>query len=696
MDPKSPLKITNRAIGTENNSNKLQDSNRLLRTKKVSKLLFKTKFKNKPNSLKEEHFQKFFNSIINKASPYILLNNNNNIPKSNLEISDNNLKFIEANYKTLSKNILKNNAEYYSTINNKKEKEPKNRKIIKFYKIYKAPQFRNINDIDKECIIPNKKSVIEIKSLTPSYRQRFNKNIFINSPSNKDTSPKKMKLIESIKSPEYNPSRITNKFLDLFEENENDKKNIPSFSKTYNNFKDFKYKNQNNLNVFKNENKHKCNCSMTSRKNTITNQDKEIFYCRKEKSGFPYLFESSVIFNNEYENKSEKNRHGIIIDGLNKLKYEMELNPDQKINFLKEFLYKYHLKNFMEYSDEQLLFLSKLICQKDNKNLISLLKPHFKTQDMLLDLINNVDLMKQKDNNSKDKSRNLTKEKSTNDIINEELDMDTLKTNINDKKIFRSINDNIFSENNNMKSNKGKNCFSKTEQSFYNKKKRQKNSNTLNFHTFYNSPFYKPHISRFSNVSTRNNLNDKKTKNSRFRKLDLSETSSQLKDLNFQKKLLNPEKEYCSNYKLLLNDVHIEIEAAKNKYNKVMEGDGILSIKKINSIGENKKNSRRYTEGFLFNTQVEYRRCKKLLNSEMRKIQKDKADLAKNKKSNLKDVNKRLYYVPIKYHFGYEQIKDEHKLTEMVAFNFAKKKLKDIQDKKEAKEFFGNLSIKIK
>ena len=46
----------------------------------------------------------------------------------------------------------------------------------------------------------------------------------------------------------------------------------------------------------------------------------------------------------------------------------------------------------------------------------------------------------------------------------------------------------------------------------------------------------------------------------------------------------------------------------------------------------------------------------------------------KKKEKSLKEINIRLYYRPIKYKFGYKQIKDKYKLTEMAALNFAKKK----------------------
>ena len=693
MDSKSTSKKSDNFLNEENNS-KLLNKNQLLKTKKVSKLIFKSKFRNQPISIKEKHFQKFLNNILNNASSYNLLNTNNS--QSNHILPNNNLQLIENNYKTLSKNLLKNNTEFYFTINNQKEKGQKNRKIVKFYNIQKAPQFKNIKDIDKDYIIPSKKSVIRIKSISPSHQQQNDINIIINSPSNNNISTKKkMNYNENKKSPEYNPSRVTNKFMDLFGENENNNKNILSFSKTYDNFKDLNDKQKSNSNIFKNGSKQKSNFSMPSRKNNISNADKKIFYCRKEKPGFPYLFESPVTFNNEYANKSEKSRHGAIIDGLNKLKYEMELNPEQKIYFLKEFLYKFHIKNFMEYSDEQLLFLSKIICQNDNTKIIPLLKPYFKTQDMLLDFIKNSYLIEKKDDN-KDNARSMTNEKSTNDIINENLNMNNSANNLNDKKIFKSINDNIFLDYNTkiMKYNKSKSSFSKTEQSFHNFKKHPENSYTQNFRTLYYSPFYKPNISKFSKVSSKNKINEKKPKTSKFKKLDLSETSSQLKYLNFQTKLSKPEKEYCKNFKLLVDDVHEEIEVTKNKFNKIMEGEAISRNKK-NSIPENKRNFQRYTEGFLFNTQVDYRRCKKLLQSEMKRMQKEKSDLAKNKKYNIKDTNKRLYYLPINYHFGYEQAKDEHKLTEMVAFHFAKKKLDDIQLRKDAKKFFGNPSVNI-
>ena len=46
-----------------------------------------------------------------------------------------------------------------------------------------------------------------------------------------------------------------------------------------------------------------------------------------------------------------------------------------------------------------------------------------------------------------------------------------------------------------------------------------------------------------------------------------------------------------------------------------------------------------------------------------------------NKKAkSLNEINIRMYYKPIKYKFGYKQIKDQNRITEMAALNFGLKK----------------------
>ena len=40
----------------------------------------------------------------------------------------------------------------------------------------------------------------------------------------------------------------------------------------------------------------------------------------------------------------------------------------------------------------------------------------------------------------------------------------------------------------------------------------------------------------------------------------------------------------------------------------------------------------------------------------------------------LSEINERMYYKAINYEFGYKQIKDLYKITEVAALNFAKKK----------------------
>ena len=46
----------------------------------------------------------------------------------------------------------------------------------------------------------------------------------------------------------------------------------------------------------------------------------------------------------------------------------------------------------------------------------------------------------------------------------------------------------------------------------------------------------------------------------------------------------------------------------------------------------------------------------------------------KKKEKDLDKINERMYYKAINYEFGYKQIKDFYKITEVAALNFAKKK----------------------
>ena len=46
----------------------------------------------------------------------------------------------------------------------------------------------------------------------------------------------------------------------------------------------------------------------------------------------------------------------------------------------------------------------------------------------------------------------------------------------------------------------------------------------------------------------------------------------------------------------------------------------------------------------------------------------------KNLEKKLDEINERMYYKAINYEFGYKQIKDLYKITEVAAINFAKKR----------------------
>ena len=124
-------------------------------------------------------------------------------------------------------------------------------------------------------------------------------------------------------------------------------------------------------------------------KNKI-NDITEGYFGRKLKTNIPYLFDASATFYNNYSNKSEKNRHEIVLNELNKLKAFINNDPNNKIQIFKNFLIKFNYKNINEITDEQILSICDFVCINDNDILFHLIKPYFKSKDIISDLINNI------------------------------------------------------------------------------------------------------------------------------------------------------------------------------------------------------------------------------------------------------------------------------------------------------------------
>ena len=539
------------------------------------------------------------------------------------------------------------------------------------------------SEISKENIFLNKRNFKNPKYI--NYRFRLKTSLFKKLKSDEETNTNHEKLL-NYNSNYYDPNKISNKFInftknDLFEEST----------------KNSKY----NINKEKNK-KLKINYKSNTK-------ERGGYFGRKEKMGIPYLFDTYTLFHNNYSTKSEKSRHEIVLNDLQRLKGFIQGNPEGKIPIFKDFLKKYNI-SINSISNNTILFICDILCNNDNDILTHFLKPYLNIKDMILDLINNLSSIKgmkftynEPDNNNKTKSKNInfiskdnkenvySKYNSSSELFNNMNDDLLFKTKLGNKnkhyKDSRNQQYNMGEKNNNTRD-----FFSQTDNSFYNKNKK----------TFYQSPSFIPFKSHYI-------LSSKTQPSSKKKKPDLSDTKSLLKNINYQTKALGKRKEYSSNNDLLIDDMSKEIRELENNYYKVLLNNednknrtqtAFNSIKnKIISISQ--KSIFYKTKDLKFNnkdifckTSIQFYKknknnLKSNVNLQIISLKDDKINKLRkcisntepplkrkiNKKTkSLNEINIRMYYKPIKYKFGYKQIKDKYKITEMAALNFAKKK----------------------
>jgi hypothetical protein len=481
--------------------------------------------------------------------------------------------------------------------------------------------------------------------------ENYSLNIFTNRTENNKEIDKHSKYFENIE--KYDPMKISNNFL------------------KFNASKEYSKLSQKLENINKKENIKEINnkAKIKLAKNNIKNSIIEGYFGRRMKTDVPCLFDISSTFYNNYSNKSEKERHEVILNEINKLKAFLFNDPKNKIQIFKNFLIRFNYKNIKKLSEEQILSICNFICLNDNDILFHLIKPYFKSKDIITDLINNLVILIRE-------NKDITSERKTDkfdsqEILNNNDDGPLLKSKLN-KNGFKNL----------FKSKK----MSKTQNYFYNKMKRET----------YNSPLYIP-------FKSHREMENKPLKKNFF---DLSNTNSLLKFLNYQKKIQLPNKYYSLDNNLLINEISKEIRELKNNFDMSIHNNqtkkfalfkkkGIsqssLNDKKMNpefkinddknifsktSIQFNKKANQKKDEKIKPNINIISLNKKNL--DKLRNIASHSKTMDKkvNKKieKDLDKINERMYYKAINYEFGYKQIKDFYKITEVAALNFAKKK----------------------
>ena len=648
-----------------------------------------------PKSLKEKHFANYCNNIFKKSYKTNNLKTisitENNQSKINFlnenEISSRRL-FIQTQIdnKFIHKNIFKNPRRI-------------NYKLLKYnpckthFKSKFFPEIENLKNISNMIKTKNKykseKNMINNKTVT-LYNLQFKK-------------------IKEKKDKYENKRKSAN----------NENKNKPNFfhKKEYNNI-------VNKIKAYKDSDKS----NKLKAKKYYDNNIREGYYGKKNTFGIPFFYDTSTIFKNEYSNKSEKSRHQLLQNELNKLKTYLIREPDKKLYLIKDFLIKFHLDKIENYSDEQFLNLANYISNVDANTLSNNLKPYLNIKNMIYDILNNSLNL----NNSYLEEKNQIENKQ-NDENNKEKD----NINNNEEIINNETNNNIS------------------------KKSEIPKKNITNEEKYYLSPLITPErlrkiiqYNKFKEIYNNNSeiLNnnsktcynvDDNNNNINSNKFDLYLTNSKLKYMKYQIKTLFPEKNYKNN-RILVKEIGKEIKELENDFNEKLKELELMkssenkkrknsfnfSLHKPKSINieikdklymnVKKKNKTRlnilipihynFTKNYngeikdlneimsdsgnkLLNSENSLYREKLLsmdnccLNSTDRNS-KDNIILGNNnlsqrdslgtyykiKKEKISDAEiiKRLYYIPTRKKFGLQEIRNRLKLTEYIALTNAK------------------------
>ena len=588
-------------------------------------------------SLKGHHFSNFlFNLLMEKYKIYTSIPKKQNFFSEMLKLKqafsniDKNQNLARSNNRIITKKILR------------KFKSPKN---LDYHFKYKAPQFTKLS---------------KRNSLNDS--QTIDENYFLNNFTNRTAKDKKIFFKEKENELEYidkyDPKKISNNYL-KFNVSQEYSKLSQKLEKASNNENNKEINGKVKMKILKNDLKH----------NII-----EGYFGRKIKTDIPYLFDFSTTFYNNYCNKSEKVRHEVVLNELNKLKAFLINDPKNKIVIFKNFLIKFSYKNIEKLSDEQILSICDFICLNDNDILFHLIKPYYKSKEIISDLINHlVTLIKEK----KYKTLDNKKEKS---------DEQEILNNKEESLLNNKLNNNIKNKNkiSSKSINKSKK-MSKTQNYFYNKMMRET----------YNSPFYIPLKSH--------RAPENKGMNKNF--VDLEETNSLLKYLNYQKKIHLPNKHYSLDNNSLINEISNEIKELKNNFDKTITNNPVtkFSLLKKKEMSHSSFNNKKMNNDFkiLDDKNIFSKTSIQFINEALRKkFENNKQniniislsnknfeklkDIISNSKNAIKttdknikklnEINQRMYYKAINYQFGYKQIKDLYKITEIAALNFAKKR----------------------
>lgn len=502
---------------------------------------------NQFNSFKYKHFNNFFCSILNEQIKQKFISNNLNQNENNNDVYKNNTiiknEFIHQtlNKKRPSRIYLKHDNRTGTAFNHYDINY--NNIFLKPYKKSYISHTRNnatlTNFKDKKKTLPNinikfinkeqktisnflanqlKKAKTKVNSRNMSFIEKENNKI--------DNSKKKLKgnisnfLYKTSDFNYMNKNRTQQLPKDAVKELllflKNNKKYLAKTSKYYNIYKKYKHFINNNPD----------NSINIQDKNNKKYNDKNInigYYGRKPLDGIEN-YDTTSTYKNEYSNKSEKNRHEIILAELNKLKGYIDKNKKEKDLFIKDFLNRHYI----DCNDKTQLNAFENFINNFNKNQIyNLLKPYLGIKEMILNILKEGE-----------------KINSNLNAKNEEI----IKNNCSSSNKIQQNNNSLINQ---IESNIYKSPYILKQNYLYSEKNNNRKKALLKILNF-NSE--KVNRIKTLNIGDKNNI----------KSFDLLNINSYLKKIEKQKRLYYPNKDYSSNYNLIIDDIGEELKELNN------------------------------------------------------------------------------------------------------------------------------------
>ena len=409
-----------------------------------------------------------------------------------------------------------------------------------------------------------------------------------------------------------------------------------------------------------------------------SNNYRKFYFGRKNVQGLPYYYDVSSTYMNSYQNKSEHNRHEILIDEFCKLRaYLLKYKIENSIEVIKDFLIKHNMPNMNKYTNYQLIQFGRFICQEDIYKINSLLKPYMHIKDMINDILENSENLIEKFNTFKFNSsiKNLLANIKTNksqpvlirtqkNSFKRSVKPETKKNKkfyISELDYIANKSDSKNKSNNNISQNEDDtnknstnydNIFMEDEKkvfennrkdfSLYSRKRKEilKNIGVRRRHVFKHVDTKETYFSPLFNNNTFQKYYRKNNK-----KIKLPKISNNLPSFYKPNKLLlSPDKNYSLNFGLLFKDLSNEINNFQNDYERKFDMDVQRDL--LKNLPHSKS-------------------CENLNNN---------IDILIKKKL---ENNNRLYFGKKNIKVDFEEIQRKHKLTEYIALINAKNHIKD-------------------